>query len=122
MGVLGMNHRIILNEMTYLNSTFSVTGNYIYWHRRRCDNEFDFYSRDKISQNDRKYSFSLFINRKFSASHTNRTGFILNRLSYRVNLQHAESAVQSLITYADEKGGSNLLQFYSQSRIDPNDD
>lgn len=120
MGALGISHRIILDDKTYLNTTLSVTGNFISWQRKRCDSGFNCYTRDEIAQNDRKYALNLFVNRKFGANHTNRTGFTLNHLSYDVGLQHADSAGQPLISYADEKGGSNLLQLYSQSRIDLN--
>jgi hypothetical protein len=117
MGVVGINHKVVISEKTYLNTSAAITGNDIYWYRERLNASLVFYPKDKIAQNLTKFSISMLLNHKFSPRHTNRTGFIYNRLSYDVDLESA-SDEQPLQTYADEKGGSNLLQLYSQSRIE----
>ena len=120
MGVIGLNHKVVLSDNTYLNTALAVTGNYIYWHRDRLNSDLQLLPKDEIAQNDRKSTISFLINHKFSPRHTNRTGIILNRLDYRIELKHNDSGGNSLKTYADEKGGSELLQFFSQSRLDLN--
>ena len=120
MGVVGINYRNIVNEKTYFNATIAITGNYIFWDRKRLNNEMELVPQESITQNDRKYSAGLFMNHKFSAAHTNRTGFILNRLTYDVDLRQAAAENESMTIFADEKGGSNLLQFYTQSRFEVN--
>ncbi len=117
MGVVGINHKVIISERTYLNTSAAITGNDIYWFRERLNTAMVFYPKDEIAQNLTKYSLSLLLNHKFSPRHTNRTGFIYNRLSYDVLLKSTADDL-SLQTFADEKGGSNLFQFYSQSRIE----
>ena len=118
MGVAGINHRLIISEKTYLNASAAATGNFIYWNRKRLNSELDFFPKDEITQNVRKYTISLFINHKFGPGHINRTGLIYNRLTYDVILKQTDSENLPLQTYADERGGSNLLQFYSQSRLE----
>jgi hypothetical protein len=116
MGVLGINHKVILSEKTWLNASAAVTGNYIYWNRKRLQDDLIFYPKDEIAQNDRKYTVSLLVNHKFGPGHTNRSGLIFNRLTYDVLLRQAPAGGDVLRTYTDEKDGSNLVQFYSQSR------
>jgi hypothetical protein len=76
--------------------------------------------KESVYQNDRKYSLGFFVNHKFGQGHTNRSGFILNRLAYDVNLRQSPADGQPMLTFADETGHSHLLQFYSQSRFDLN--
>jgi hypothetical protein len=116
MGAAGINHKIILSEKTYVNTSAAVTGNYIYWNRKRLNADLSFYPKDEIAQNERKYTVSFLVNHKFSPRHTNRTGIIYNRLTYDVLLKQASTDDSPLQTYADETGGRGLLQFYSQSR------
>jgi hypothetical protein len=117
MGALGINHKIILSDKTYLNTAVAATGNFISWHRDRLNNSQELYPKEEISQNDRKYTFSFLMNHKFSPAHTNRTGFTVNKLAYKVLLKQNENQ-GGLQTYADEDGSSELIQFYSQSRFD----
>lgn len=116
MGVLGINHKVILSEKTWLNASAAVTGNYIYWNRKRLQDDLIFYPKDEIAQNDRKYTVSLLVNHKFGPGHTNRSGLIFNRLTYDILLRQAPAGDDALRTYTDEKDGSNLVQIYSQSR------
>ncbi|MFO7371048.1 MAG: TonB-dependent receptor [Bacteroidales bacterium] len=118
MGAAGLNYKTIVSDKTYMNAAVAATGNYISWHRNRLDGALELYPTDRIEQNDRKYTMSFLVNHKFSPKHTNRTGLSFNRLTYRINLKQFSDETNSLVTYADENGGSEILQFYSQSRLD----
>lgn len=111
MGAMGLSHRILLTEKTYLNTTLAATGNYLSWVRNRLGSDLNLYPKDDIAQNERKYSLSFLINHKFSGKHTMRSGFVLNRLAYNVSLK------QDGLQFADEHGGSGLIQVYTQSRF-----
>jgi hypothetical protein len=117
MGAVGLNHQIIINDRTYLHTSLAATGNSISWKRQRMNQQLDFYPKDEIAQEVTKYSLEMFVNHKFGPHHTNRSGFIVNRLTYDVNLKSAPDD-SPLITYADEHGGSYLLQAFTQSRLD----
>jgi hypothetical protein len=117
MGALGINHQIILNEKTYLHSSFAITGNFISWKRDRLDQQLNFNPKDQIAQNDRKYSLGVTMNHKFGPRHTNRTGITMNRLAYNVVLKSSPEG-QPFQTFVNERGGSNLLQLFTQSRIE----
>ncbi len=67
------------------------------------------------------YSLSSYLNHKFSAKHTNRTGITLNMLNYDMLIQNAPVFKEELVTTTDEIGRSELIQAYSQSRFDLNE-
>jgi hypothetical protein len=117
MGAIGLNHQVVLNEKTYLHTSLAATGNSIYWNRQRLNQQMQFYPKDDIAQATGKFSVEMFVNHKFGPHHTNRTGFIFNRLTYDVNLKSTPDD-SPLETFADENGGSNLIQAFTQSRID----
>lgn len=117
MGAAGMNHQVVINDKTWLRASLAATGNSIYWKRQRLNHQVEFYPKDEIAQEVGKFSLEMFVNHKFGLRHTNRTGFVFNRLTYDVNLKSAPNE-GSLVTYADESGGSNLMQAFTQSRID----
>jgi hypothetical protein len=117
MGALGVNHQIVINDRTWLHTSLAATGNSIYWKRERLNRQIEFYPKDEIAQGVGKYSFEMFVNHKFGPHHTNRTGFILNRLTYDVNLKSAPEDT-AFVTYADQSGGSNLIQAFTQSRFE----
>jgi hypothetical protein len=118
MGAFGLNHKVILSEKTYLNVSIAATGNYIYWHRERLNSALDLYPKDEIVQNDRKYTLTFLANHKFGPRHTNRTGFTINKLTYHIELKQQDTESESFKTFANEDGGSELVQLYSQSRFD----
>lgn len=122
MGVAGISHKVVISEKTYLNTSAALTGNFISWKRERLNADLDFYTKEDIDQGIRKFTLSMLLNHKFGPRHTNRSGLIYNRLSYDLLLRQTESADLPPLTYADEKGGSNLLQAYSQSRWEPSPD
>jgi hypothetical protein len=117
MGAMGLNHQVVINDRTWVHTSLAATGNSIYWKRQRLNQQMEFYPKDEIAQEVGKLSLELFVNHKFGPRHTNRTGFIINRLTYDVNLKSALND-SPLETYADEYGGSNLVQAFTQSRID----
>ena len=118
MGVLGFNHKCILSEKTYLNTALALSGNYIYWHRERLNEALTLYPKDEIAQNDRKYTLSFLMNHKFGARHTNRTGFIINEITYHIALKQYDQPQQKFLTYANHDGSSELIQLFTQSRIE----
>lgn len=117
MGAIGLNHKIIFDGNTYIQSSIAATGNFISWKRQRLNHSGVFTPREDIRQSDSKISADVLINHKFSAQHTNRTGFGYHLLSYKVLLKSA-GETGSMITYADEHGRSSRMQAYTQSRVE----
>ena len=118
MGVAGMSYKLILGKKSYLQSVIAASGNGISFNNAILSDSLIENREDNVINNEWKYSFSAFLNNKFSARHTNRTGFIYNNLNYRININRAIIAGLPMTNYVDENGQSNLLQAYSQSRFD----
>ncbi len=117
MGAIGLNHRYILGSKTYLNSTLALSGDYTEFVTDYLDFDLTPNASQYINNLNTKYTLTSTLNHKFSAKHTNRTGFIVNNLHYNNLLKYAPSIGDDLVTTADEDGSSNLIHLYSQSKF-----
>ncbi|MCF8345265.1 MAG: prevent-host-death protein, partial [Bacteroidales bacterium] len=117
MGALGVNYKKVIGKSTYMRTTLAVTENSLVWKQKRFDSSLFMQPIRDVEDYRWKYSVSAMINHKFSARHTNRTGVILNRIMYDLDINYAEGYGNPLKTYISEEKGSELLQFYSQSKI-----
>jgi hypothetical protein len=125
MGAVGLNHKIKITNKIYLNTTFAQTGNSLDWLERRYYyrdiNGFDIQDKQKVDDKRWKYTLTSYLNFKFSSKHSNKTGIILDRLNYNIDVKYADNPNVIWKTYVYGKGASNLFQFYSQSKITPKD-
>jgi hypothetical protein len=122
MGAFGVNDKLIIGRKTYTSTTLAITGNGLSLNQKEYSNYMNLMPTNKIDNYTWKYTLTSFINHKFSAKHTNKTGITIDRLQYNLNIQKAESNHNFLTTYANEKGSSYLIQAYSQSRYDITED
>ncbi|MBN2172615.1 MAG: TonB-dependent receptor [Bacteroidales bacterium] len=117
MGALGMTHKLIVGLNTMINSSLAVSGSLLSSEGTKMDTDKVLYDDYNIENSTLNYSFSSYMNHKFSAGHTNRTGIAVNFLNYNMLIEEAPEFKDPLQTYTDDKGSSELLQFYSQSRF-----
>lgn len=114
----GINNRLFLNKKIYLFSSISFSGiEYI--------NKSDYYRRNlqkipSTNQNETntRLSFTSYLNRKFNKKHTNRTGIILNQLSYTFDIaNNTNLAVNNDADFfVNSKGSTFSSQLYTQSK------
>ena len=121
MGALGLNHRYIIGSQTYINTSLSATGDYTRYKGGMLDENLSRHETENIKNINVKYSLTSTLNHKISAKHTNRTGFIYNVIQNKNLLEFAPENTNSFITTADTSFRSSLIQFYTQSRIQPSD-
>lgn len=117
MGALGLSHKYLLGQKSYLRSSLVRTEFNSRAHMRRLDDALIL--QDNLIMNNRSgtMSFSSYLNTKFNARHTNRSGVILNRLDYELDQQAALDNQLPLTSIVNEQDASNLWQFYTQSKI-----
>ncbi len=120
-GGVGINHRIILKQSAYLNTSVALTGDYMKYEGGILGYDLSRYDNEYINARNYKYSFTSIYNRKYSAQHTNRTGFVIDNMHYNTILKYAPVYDQGLLTIADEQDASNMLQVFSQSKFDLSD-
>ncbi|MDX2415161.1 MAG: carboxypeptidase-like regulatory domain-containing protein [Bacteroidales bacterium] len=115
-GAAGLTYKKIVSESAYIHSSIvASTNNFSYDMKSMNDN---LVLVDSIFTNNTKskYTFSTFINKKFSTRHTNRTGIILNSIFY--NAQTKGRYLGDMIDYSNSSGNSYLFQAYTQSKYD----
>ncbi len=117
MSATGISYKKTLNSKTFIQSTLAITGNSIDWQQKKLDSAMVLLPKNAISDYRWKYTFTGFVNHKFSAMLTSKTGFIINRLMYDMQIRNADEYGEPLITYVNEKDGTWLIQLYSQSKL-----
>jgi hypothetical protein len=115
MGALGINNRLTLKNSAYLNTTLSVSTNGIDLKTDRLNNQSQLQPENEIKNTNYNIVFKSFLNKKFSAKHTNRTGVTLRGLAYDIDLKENNVNTNTLNTLASENGFSSLLSAYSNS-------
>lgn len=121
MGVAAINHRSDLGRKTYLKTSFALSGDITRYEAGLMDVDLNRFNNESINNMKYRHTFSSTLNHKFSSKHTNRTGFVVNKLHYKTTLKYAPSMGDNLITFVDENSSSMTYQFYSQSKISLSD-
>ncbi len=117
MGAVGLNHRLILPKKAYLNTSLAWTGHFTKYKADILGYDLRQYEYESMDLRNCKYTFTSVLNRKFSSKHTNRSGFIVDNIHYNTLSRFAPVYDQGLVTVVDEKGASNLVQVFSQSKF-----
>ena len=121
MGAMGIAHRISLNNSAYLKTTLAATVSGIDSHDEQLDDMLQLQPENVIKKTNWNFVLSSFINKKFGAKHTNRTGINLTGLMYDMLLKNADPVSTPMQTIADENGTSALIAGYTNSVINLSD-
>ncbi len=113
----GINHKIRLNSNAFLKTALSVSGNGLKFEQQRLDDNLEPQPQSRAFNNFYKYTLQSSINQHFGDKHTNRTGFYINHLEYNLDTEESLTTAALPETLINEKGASDLFQFYSQSKI-----
>jgi hypothetical protein len=120
MGAAGLGHKIFLDGNTYLKSTLAATcaENHVITELYGDDRQNPQRIQDMLDRNT-SLVFHSYLNRKFNARHTNRTGVMLTGLLYDDNYNIAPNYPYSndrpMTNFADTDGSSLLASAFSQS-------
>jgi hypothetical protein len=113
-GSAGLSYKKILNNSTYINASLVASSNNFSMDMKRMDNNLILHDTLNIENTESKFTFTTFINKKFSAKHTNRTGIIVNDITYNTHTSGKYNG--EMIDFVNSNGSSFLLQAYSQSK------
>ena len=115
----GVGHKIFISENSFLKSALvanytqnQIIYNYIYpdWSQIPACN---------MKNTNWNIAFNTYLNTKFSASHTNRTGLNITGLFYDLNYRMSPNIYklppEDMVNYANSRGGSTALSAFSQS-------
>ena len=121
MGAAGLSFKKITGPETYMHLTLAYTENSIGWTQKRYDDNLTLQPERNVGDYQWKVTLTGFLNHKFGARQTNRTGFTLDRLMYNINIKNADGYGDPLQTYVSATNASDLLQAYTESKITPTD-
>jgi hypothetical protein len=116
-GGMGVSHRYVFRKNAWLKTSLAATGSYMKYEGGILGYDLNRYENEYIDARNYKFTLTSVYNRKFSAKHTNRTGFIIDNMHYDLLMKHAPVYDQGLITVSDERGASNMVQLFSQSKF-----
>lgn len=117
MGATGISHRYFFNKKTHIKTTLAVTTNGIDLVTDRMDNSLQLQPQNVINNKTTNIIVSSYVNTKFNARHTNKTGITVTGLYYNLLLKEAPTAGSPLQTIVSEKGSSLLLNAYTSSSV-----
>ncbi len=121
MGATGINHKKILNNSSYINSTLAFSMNEINFVTNRLDQSENLHPLNQIRNRSSVVTLQSFINKRFSPAHRNQTGVKMRIMNYDLKLQEAQILGSEPTELVDESGRSNLMSFYSNSSLTKKD-
>ena len=116
-GAIGLTHKLLLNDRTYLHTTLAASGNGIETENDELDDAQIRQAKERVENKTWKYTLSSTLNQKFGKSHVNRSGIILNQHHYNVFNRETPSLGDPLTVFADENGNAFSAQAFTQSTI-----
>ena len=117
MSALGLTHKYLLSPRAYLHTSVAQTEKHSSMKMFRLDDDLVLQDNYLADNKTGTLTLSSYLNSRYSRQHTNRTGMILNRLSYNFDQKAAIENTQPLSTLVAQDDAANLIQLYSQSRI-----
>jgi hypothetical protein len=112
----GLTHKYLLKNNAYINTSL------LYEYYKRTDkvqwlnNDLLLYDESKIDYRTNNFTVSSIINKKFSAKHTNRTGFVYKLYNFDINNYSSTERLQPMKLVNSSNGNSALLRAFSQSK------
>ncbi|MDY0201433.1 MAG: carboxypeptidase-like regulatory domain-containing protein [Tenuifilaceae bacterium] len=86
MGAAGATHKIILGKQTYLNTSISASGTVFKIDMKRFDDSLTLRPNQSLADKSGRVGLNTFINHKFTARHTIRTGLNYSKILYNIDL------------------------------------
>jgi hypothetical protein len=116
-GIAGVSHKYVFKNDAFWKTTLAAAVNDVDWTSQKMNNKLELNPYSNITNTNWNFTLSSYLNKKFSARHTNRTGILLNGMKYDILLNRALNSgeVPQEIVKAD--GQSALISGYSSSSV-----
>lgn len=114
MGALGVNHKYRLNETTQFNTTIAGTYNGIDSHQHTLDDNLVAHPDNIIRKNNYNIVLNTLMNNTIGHIGNSRTGIVVTGMFYDMLLKNADNPGDEMMTVANEKGNSALLEAYTE--------
>ena len=116
-GALGFNNKYSVNSKTYLHTSLAATGNFKELIQKRLNDTLVLQNDIDLNMNTGKISLNSYVNHKFNSRLNTRSGFNLNALLYKYNLNGTEDEdPDTYRNYVDKSGKSYHVQAFTQMK------
>jgi hypothetical protein len=116
-GAFGVNHKIFLKNYAYIKTAIALTSNQTDWKTKVLNPSEQLVPFSNILNNNSELVLSTFLNKKFGAKHTNRTGFRVRYLNYDLKLNRASNVGGNPAEIVNASGNSILTSAFTNSSI-----
>lgn len=116
-GAFGVNHKIFLKNYAYIKTAIALTSNQTDWKTKVLNPSEQMVPFSNILNNNSELVLSTFLNKKFGAKHTNRTGFRVRYLNYDLKLNRASNVGGNPAEIVNASGNSILTSAFTNSSI-----
>lgn len=120
MGSLGLAQKYFINNRTYIKTTLATSFSGINFFTDNITKTLQQEPKSSIANKSINWVLSSFINTKYSARHTNKSGISATKMGYRLQLKNALNP-GVLQTIVDEDGTSFLISGYTNSNYNLSD-
>ena len=118
-GLVGLSHKMILNPKSYINSTLALSGCQNKMYSTKLDSFLIQRPYWGLRDKSGKLTLNTFINHKFNAKHTIKTGMNYNILFYDLDLNGTVNEIPSSYqNFVKANGQSTFIEYYMQSKYD----
>lgn len=117
MGAAGISHKYFFEDNTYIKTTLAATTNSTNWKTQKLNPEFSLQPYSKIDNTNWNFVLSSYVNKKFSAKHTNKTGVLLTGMMYDLLLNKSQTLNSQPTEIINANGFSSLISAYSNSSV-----
>ena len=121
MAAAGITHKYYFSKNIYLKTNLASTVSGIDFSIDNLNADMILKPKSNISNSSWNFVLSSFLNTKFSARHTNKTGIVATGLMYDILLENALKPFEPLTTLVDETGFSSLISAFTESSINLTD-
>lgn len=121
MGAAGLSNKLFLNSQTFLKTSLAATVSSLNFRTDSLDQNLIFSPQNRIRNTNWNFVFTSFLNTKFSASHTNKTGITVTGLLYDLSIKESLKPSLSPETLVSGNDMSTLLSAYTSSSFNLND-
>jgi hypothetical protein len=118
-GAIGISHKIILSTKTYVNTTLAASGTRNIYNMDRLDDDLLLRPNQNVADKSGRITLSSFVNYKFNARLTLKTGFNYHSLLYNLDLSSTvEDNPETYQNFIRSNGHSSFTEYYAQFRYD----
>jgi hypothetical protein len=122
MGVVGLNHTLLIGNDTYIKSSLSYSGTSNFWEYKEPEGEPEtwvLYGKENLKYSTYRMAFE--VSHKFSAMHTIKAGVSTSVMNYNLYMDMWDDEADVLFNALNDNGGSELIQAFVNWKFRPFD-